>query len=148
VNQELARKQPAIIVRQAATPRVLTLAAPTQQELREALARKSRAGEVRNAHDWRQLKDGHRAGYWAVDLVLVPPRRDPRWAVVCKRVGFVLLGMSAFMASLAWLLTALTTSALTVFLMLVLSGLAGWLRAKYRRSNVVTITTTTTVQTR
>lgn len=146
MNQEIARLRPANV---GTTRRVVDLVAPTKAELRAALERRTRAGQVERAWDWRLITEGRMAGSYAVRVVLVPPRvKDPRWATACLRAGWVLLGLAAVMASGAWLLTALTTAALVTLCVTVLALFGAWIWVKYRRRGGTTVDVSVSVHTR
>lgn len=147
MNQELARKRPAQVV-SPTVRRVVDLAAPTKKELMAALDRRSRAGEIERASHMRVLTEGRRAGWYAVRVVLVPPRVPSRWKRLWSPLAGVLLSLAVLVTALAWLLTALTGEALAMFLLAVLVAFLGWLKMHYRRDSSVVVTTSTSVHIR
>jgi len=140
MNQELARKRPATVLQRRPAPvgtvrQVVDLTAPTRKELLAALGRRQRAGEIeRTDSEIRLLTSGPRAGHYAVRVVKVPPRPiAPRWALVCRSVGLVLLGLAALMAAFAWLLMSLSTASLVAAVVTVLGMFGLFVWAKYGR---------------
>lgn len=136
MNQELARKRPAQVVRrqpvpQPTTRRVRLLAEPTKARLLQALEWRTRSGQIeRTSGDIELLTHGQYAGYYAIRVVLVPPRKVrepwPRWAKVCIGAGSVLAGLALLVGALAWLLQSLAAIPLGLVLGVVLVGFVIW----------------------
>jgi hypothetical protein len=157
MTTDLSRKRPAEVLRAAPIPpsrvrRVTDLTAPSMAMLRAELKRRTLSGEVEKAWNMRMITEGRMAGRFAVRVVLVPPRphrarEGVRRALLA--VGAALGGLASLVASLAWLLTALTGPALLAFLGTVLIVFGALVWAKYgRRRTEVSVTTTTTVHVR
>lgn len=149
MNAEVARRKPATVVRREELPRTVDLCAPTKAELLAALRRRSAAGEIQRSGPMRLITEGRLAGSYAVTVTLVPARSaDPRWAVLCRSVGFAMMGIAALVTSVAWLLSAMTATALACACGTVLAMFVTWVWAKYGRRGNRGVIVTTTVQMR
>jgi hypothetical protein len=154
MNADLARRRPATVVRRATIPAPVVrqagdLTAKTKAELLASLQRLQRAGRIERAGPLRLITEGRLAGGYAVRVVLLPPRaQDPRWAVVSRNLGIGLMGLAAVIGSLAWLLTALTATALVTVCACVATVFCTWVYVKYGRRGPREVTVTTTVQMR
>lgn len=126
--------------------RVETIIGSKAQVLAE-VARLKRERVLADTGQLTELTYGEHMGRYQLKLVLIDAPASPRWAKVCVAAGSVLLGLSALLGSLAWLLTALSLPALAMFLGTVLAVFVAWLKVKYGRGRTrgVTVTTSTTV---
>src|SRR3954469_18785328 len=121
---DLARRRTAEVTRRIALPPPATsmIVAPTaKRALAELKARQARGGGAA-AGQLRLITMGPHAGQFGIPVELLPVRPDPVWALVLKRVGFLLIGVAAVLASLAWLVTAMSGAAV-VTVCLVAGGL-------------------------
>lgn len=143
MNADLVGRNPAQIVRQSPIPRarvrqVVELAAPTKPELVAALRRRALAGEIETSPGLstiRLVTEGRLAGSYAVRVVLLPSpaAADPRWAVVCKNVGWALFGLAAVVGAVAWLLTAVSAAALATVCGALLAAFIAWVWMRHGR---------------
>jgi hypothetical protein len=132
MNREIARLRPANV------RRVVLLAEPSKPRLLEAIKRRSLSGEIeRTTGDIHLITEGPRVGYYAVRVVLLPPRAqrqpDPAWAVGLRNAGIAMVGLAALVLSVLWTLNSLEPLPLVIVCGTVLGALALWCWAKYGR---------------
>jgi hypothetical protein len=115
----------------------------TRKEALAKLHTEQRAGRIHSAGDLHLITQGSRAGQYAIPVYLiVQPRpqrhRAPSWIAP-------VLALAALAASLAWLLTALTATALALFLGAALLAFLGRLKVAHGRpARGASVTTTVT----
>jgi hypothetical protein len=115
----------------------------TRKEALAKLHTEQRAGRIHSAGDLHLITKGSRAGQYAIPVYLiVAPRpqrhRAPSWIAPA-------LTLAVLAAALAWLLTALTATALALFLGAALLAFLGRLKfAHGRPARGATVTTTVT----
>lgn len=135
---EVERLNPGLVVqarhpRPAVTRRSVALIAPSAKRVLADLQRRQRRGEIESAGQLQFITTGPHSGNYAIRVVTLPRRPDPRWAKVLIGVGSVLAGLGILVGALAWLVTAMSRGALVVACVVPVVLLAVWVKARYSR---------------
>lgn len=149
---QLWRQRPAQVVARAPyrLPQRVETIVGTQRAVAREVRRLSLAGRLAGTGEYRLITRGPYAGRYELRVILQDAPEAPRWARRCTAVGWVLLGFSAVVGSFAWLISAMSATALFALCLTVLVAFLAWLRAQHggRRGRGVTVTTTTVVEMR
>lgn len=149
---QLWKRRPAQVVARAPhrLPQRVETIVGTERAVAREVRRLSLAGHLAGTGELRLITRGQHAGRYELRVVLIEPPEAPRWARRCTAAGWILLGFSAVVGSFAWLISAMSASALAAVCITVLVAFVAWLRVQHggRRGRGVTVTTTTVVEMR
>jgi hypothetical protein len=135
--------RPADVVRRPLPQRLPTVAETvvgTNRQISAEILRLKRARLLVSTGERRLVTRGPYAGQVELELVVLD-RPAPVWPRRCLIAGWVMMGFSAVVTSLTWLLTSLTSAALITVLVSVLATFLGglWIRFGGGRSRNVIV---------
>lgn len=138
---EIERMNPGLVVRAGYRPpvpvrRSVALTGKTKRAVLAELSRRQRRGEIESAGVLQFITTGELAGRYAIRVVMLPARQDPRWARTMVSVGSFMIGLAALVFSIGWFLTALSTGAMVVVCIVPVALLGVWVKVKYARPSV------------
>jgi len=138
MTNEIQRLNPDLVVSARPLPavptrRAVAITGKTSRAVLAELGRRQRRGEIESAGQLQFITEGRLAGQYAVRVVMLPPRQDPRWPRILIGVGSALAGAAALVLAVGWFLTSLSGPALAAACLTPVALLMVWLKLRYSR---------------
>lgn len=144
MSDEIQRLNPGLVVSARPLPsavprRAVALTHKSRRGVLAELERRQRRGEVESAGQLQFITEGPLAGQYAVRVVLLPARPDPKLYRAAIAVGSVLGGLSLLVLAVTWFLASLSPVALATLCLTVLGMFVGWVKVRHGRSRATVV---------